>query len=374
MELAKKYDYEVHLMGGRNDYRNDNNIYLHDINFVEKCYRKIMKAFFLWNEFYFQKKLLDLTIRKVKPDVIHAWGADFWGVLATSIDHNIPTIITTLGSDIFRVPFQNKKNFEKVKHALEKADIVHTTPSKAALDHLKEHFNIEEKKIVSLSLGIRYKEVKQIFDNTDKSQVRGKYSISEDELIIFAPRGMRPIFEPVFKLVPVARKMKLAGIKFKIVVKLNGNKGMADRFASEVENNQLNDQFILVRDYLSYEEVIRLFAISEILVSMSETDQIAAPVLEAMVTETVPILSNIEIYTSNFTEPGNVFFVDNDDEEQLFEKIMYVRNNYSKIKESNLFDSNKIIVSREYDSDKTVCEINDIYVTCSQCRVIRKSS
>jgi glycosyltransferase involved in cell wall biosynthesis len=361
-DTCQKYGHEVHLIGGKGDYRYKEKIYLHDASLADKIIYKTLMKFSLCDDFALNRKILKNTIKKIRPDIIHALGVDYWGILAASFGLNIPVVLSTLGGDVLEVPFERKDMFERVKRALNKADIIQTTPSSSLVDQLRKDFHVEKEKIVPLSPGIEYKRIEAIISRTNKAEVKKRYGIDENEFVIFAPRGMRSVLEPVFALIPVAKKMESLDMEFKIIVKLHGsNQKMRRRFINQVEGNKLQKKFILIRDFIDYDEVIKLFVISDVFLSLAKRDQIAFAVLEGLATETIPVLSKIETYIERFKEPQNCFFVDNYDPEELLEKVEYLYNNHTQI-QNRIAQNNAQLVRELYDREKNIDKINDIYL------------
>lgn len=361
LDLATKYNHEVHLIGGHGSYNDHALVNLHQLDVISNKANNAITRFPALRSISLNKKLLKRVIKKVNPDIIHALGVDIWGVLATNVDSNIPIIISTTGSDVFRFPFQSKVIFNIVKKALDKATLVHTALSGKAVNHLQKHFNVPANKIIQLSWGINYRQIRSIHEKVHIEDVKKKYGIADYEFIIFAPRGMRKVFRPIFEIIPVAKEMKSRDLSFKIIVKLTGSeKRLRKQFKKEVERNNLTDSFIFIENEISYEEIITLFSISDLMVSLSESDQISTAILEGLVTETIAIVSNLSIYKDVFNDPDNLFYVDNYSYKGLANKIRYVYNHLNSIKERSVM-TNLQLIDGLFDREKNIKTFNDLY-------------
>jgi len=360
IKIAIDNGYEIHLLGGKKEYRSRKEIIVH-IGFYQKVKRKILKLSGQYDHKRFHEKLFQKIVNKHQPDIIHAINADFWGVIATSISHGIPTIITCQGADIYVVPFESKKQFHDIKRALHKADIVQTLSEGYAKNHLIEKFEVSHEKIISLYWGIEYKKLRQVLHNLNKTEIRELYDIHVDDFVIFAPRGMRNTFSPIFDIINVAKRFREENINFKMIVLLWGNKAMSERFIATVNDESLTSNFKLINDFISHDEMIKLYSVSNVSVSLHETDETSATVLESMALNVIPVLSNTGTYIDRFEDNKNALYVENYNKEMLIDKFLELYHNYDKVHLS-MQKENLNIIEQFYDRDKNMKYTNKIYM------------
>ena len=358
--IAEQYDYEIHLLGGKTSYRHNPNTTLYDNKNILLNSGRILAKLRLCDRGYFLRKQLPKIIESVRPDIIHAIGADFWGGLATSSSNLPPTIITCQGSDVFRYPFKNRKTFTQIQTALKKADLIHVL-SKATVAHITKAFEVSPNKIIPIHWGIDTQTIDSILNNMNVATERGQWGLSDDDIVIFAPRGLRPVFRPITAFIKAILPLMQKQTNIKIIVMMHGKDNcLKKEIKSLFYQHNLESRVIYIEEFLTHKEVITLFGISDISASLAESDETSSAILEAMYCKTVPVLSNTLTYRSRFQDGKNVFFVDNQDIEKMRLSLENILANTNAIK-STIAPLNKSLISQKYNRQHNLQEIQALY-------------
>lgn len=361
LDLANKNNISVHLISSRKSYWKYENLKLHKIpSIVFKGNNRLIKLF----NIDCLKIITKIIINKIKPDIIHAIGVDRWGYIAASANKkNIPLIITCQGSDIFQHPFNNTETFRRVKYSLNKASVVHTLSKDGTIDHLVKNFHLNSSVIFPINWGINIKYIDSIINKYDRPSLLNKFKIKNGEIIIFAPRGLRPVFKPIFSLIKTAKILSNAGLNFKIIFCLwEGYKKLKSAFINEINSQEVGDKFILIDKFLDHEEILPIYHMSDITISLSESDETAAAILEAMYLGSVPLVSNTGTYKHHFQENDNLFFAENYNVDKLTEKLKFIMQNLDHIK-NDIIKNNNVLIRTKYNREKNSEKIYALYNT-----------
>ena len=77
--------------------------------------------------------------------------------------------------------------------------------------------------------------------------------------------------------------------------------------------SSLGNQITLIEDVLPHEEMIKLFLLSDISVSIAENDETCSAILESMYCGSIPLISDTPTYKDRFEAGRNVLFIRNKD-------------------------------------------------------------
>ena len=265
--------------------------------------------------------LLEITwlIRKIHPDIIHAYNIATFGILAGlygRLSGFKPIVLTALGSDILI----DAKRFKKrlIKYALKKADCI-----TCDAEHMIEEL---------ISLGAEPKNIKLVYFGTDvqkfnpaqkSEKIREKMS-STDSPTVISLRNLEPLYDvgTLIKAIPIIRK-EVPEAKFVI----------AGKGSQEAELKQLakaldaSDSVRFV-GRIPNDKLPKYLASADIYVSTSLSDAgLAASTAEAMACGLPVVITDFGDNRKWVEDGVSGFIVPLKDPKSLAEKIIYLLKN-----------------------------------------------
>jgi len=363
LSVAESSGHVVHLIGGKQDYRAAPNITFHEPNGTIIRLTKYLD----YLPYIGRKYSLSLNhavkqvIKRVKPECIHAIGANSWGVLAASCNSGSwPLVITCQGSDIYRFPFKHKKNFSEIKSTFQKADLIHVLSKSSSL-YVADLFQIDPDKIWTSYWGIDIDEIDQIMANTEIDFFKQSHGIHKEDVVLFLPRGMRTVFRPIISFIHSIAPLLKQKPHIKVIIMMHGNdEKMKKEINSVVHSHGVGKNFIYIDEFQPHTKMIKYFLSSDIMVSIAENDETCSAILEAMYCGVVPIISRTPTYQDRFCHEKNVFFIDNQELNTSKSLLSNVINNISAIK-SHMIPSNKKIIKNKFSRNINLIKIQNLY-------------
>ncbi len=260
-----------------------------------------------WQKYRALKKLRKI-ITEVKPDLIHSHVINFAGILAYYSGFS-PTIVTAHGSDLMQI--EKQPSFEQflIRKTIQNADIV--TGNSMAL-HKK-----------ALQLGINSKKWREVYFGIDLDIFKPKDSFSlkkelkfTDEKIIFSPRSLKPIYNIDVLLKAVAG---LGNKNWKLVmIKRNQDEKYFQYLKQLITELNLEDRIIFLLN-VDAQKMANLYNLSDVVVSIAQSDGAASTFLEAMASEAKIVVSDVE-FVKEWSD-GNFWVVPIGDEQKTTEAI-----------------------------------------------------
>lgn len=295
------------------------------------------------------KKIID----KINPDIVHGHYVMENGFYA-ALSNFSPVVISAWGSDVYVSP---KRSFVEKKIAdftLNKADII-TTTSKTMKNYLLENFDIELGRIEQFYWGIDLK----IFKNRENQHLREILDIPLDSIVIFSPRTMGSNAN-IDKLIQAAKIIikKHRNVYF-VFLKGYGQITYLNKLKNLAKKLNIRGNIFFIERLISPREMAEFFNISDIFISIMDTDQFASTILEGMACGAIPVLSNLEVYEEHLSEK-HAFFVDQHDEIDIAQKISYCIENLEDIK-NEIINKNRKIVEEKEDWRKNARKMEQLY-------------
>ena len=275
-------------------------------------------------------------IKKFNIDIIHILFATphaFWGLKLKS-----PFIITTRGSDVLKViPSLNSQRglkriyfkilFTILKFIFKKASAV-TSTSDFQIENINRMFSVKSQLIKT---GINFDEIrkKQNKDLLDPSLKASKY--------IFSPRFFSPIYNINLQIDSI-KYLKKEIINTHVFVFIKGKNYDSD-YASKIQkklinlSNSLNVRYLIL-DFITQKEMWCYFQNASLTIMTPFSDGTPNSALEAMVSNSPLIISDLPHLDKNLFSNTCLKFKDNNPE-LLAELITTSISNYP----SNLLDS-----------------------------------
>lgn len=243
------------------------------------------------NKIKYLKVLPDLkkTIRKFKPDILHAHYASSYGLLGALANFH-PFILSVWGSDVFCFPLKSiihKKIFE---FNLKKADKILSTSHVMA----KETNKYTDKKIEVTPFGIDLKSfIPKKVDNI----------FSKNSIVIGTIKSLEKIYGiqyliDAFKI--IKKKYPDKPLKLLIV----GDGSQKKHLQGLVENYNLANDTIFTGK-IPYDQVVHYHNALSIYVALSESESFGVSIIEASACEKPVVVSNVgglpEVVENNIT-------------------------------------------------------------------------
>jgi len=359
--LAKQFGHNIHLLGGQESYQKDFAFQsLHSANSLFRFKKWLSRTPFIHSQYYL-RAVYPGTKKTIKPDIIHAIGANSWGILATSNQStSCPLVITCQGNDIYRYPFQRKKNFARIKQTLHQADLVHVL-SDSTTQYLIDVFDLPADKITASYWGIDVADINEILRDADIESIKQHWGIAERDTVIFAPRGMRPEFRPIESylsaILPLLRKNE----NIKLIIMMHGHdKSLDRRVRNLIKNTGLNQKAIFINEFQTHQDIIGLMLLSDITISLAENDETCSAILEAMYCGAIPVLSATPTYLNRFEDKKNVYFIDNSKMHQAVSMLQEIISELPALKQK-ISPINKHVILENFNRQANLKGLQSMY-------------
>ncbi len=271
-------------------------------------------------------------VKKIKPDILHCYGAGIYGFVGLLLNIS-PLIISIYGSEVLHFKSKNFFYRKLIKIILKKADIL-TYASVGMKNFLTEQFNISPKNLEKLYWGFDEK-IFYKYDAIFINELRKRMGISENDTVFFSNRRIAPLYNIKYILSAFYKVNEI--FKNTKLILISGGVENSDPYFSDIENQAEKgieeNKIILIKELVSLRTMARLYNISDFFISLPDSDELSAAILEGMACGTIPVLSNLEAY-AELEEKTNSFFVKNPkniDEVSRF--MMALIKNHQDIKE-----------------------------------------
>lgn len=314
--LSKNKNLEIHIFTFGD--KNCNEVYSNNI-IVHKTKIISYKGFFIFSWNYKIINSINKIIRRENIDILHS------NIVNSSLIprvQNFPNIITihhplkkeTPHLGVLQNFFKNL-NLILEKIILKKAYkiiLVSSLTKKLIL----EEYSFLKNKIVYIPEGVDCN-----FFKFKKNNIRDKYNIQNNEILLFFPGGARAKRKGANVTFKSLVKLKETGIKFKCFISGDSREiGWKKEFYSLINKNNLSNELILLGE-LDYNELPKYYSASDIVVFPSLFEGFGIPILESMACRK-PIIASKTGEAPNIIKNGdNGFLIKVGDSKDLFNKI-----------------------------------------------------
>ena len=289
-------------------------------------------------------------------EIVHAHSL-FYGYLASFINSDIPIIFTPMGSDIIIKSQKNIIYRAMAQKAYAAADLV--TGDSLLLQKKGFLVGAKRKNNIIIQNGVD----SQIFFRK-RNNLKEKYNIGKNEILIFSPRAITPLYN-IEIIIESLNLLKLNNYRFKCMFSFAFGDEYSKKLREKVSKFNLEKNIIWL-GYLDYAEMAKYYNASDIVISIPSSDSSPKSVYEAMFCKKPIIISNLEWSYEILHEKDVVIRVDPKQPEQVFKAIEKLINdvNYGmKIAENaqalahKHFDYNKNMILME-NYMKKLCSSN----------------
>ena len=240
---------------------------------------------------YFTSKVKK-EIESFKPDII--WNHAF--TLETNIMLNTgfrPQVSLPFGSEILGPKAGD--SFHLHQEIIHKSNIIlcqHPVFAQYIITNLKAP---EDKVLIASPFGLPNLD-KLLANNKNKSDLRKKYHVAEDKVVLIDTRGLRRIDGGSLTALKALDKIDIDNL-FLILTK--GFLGADDviKMAKEfISKHKLENKVLIIEDEVSYEDLIDLYKMSDVFLSLLPTDVLGLSISEAISQECQLVLTSLESY------------------------------------------------------------------------------
>lgn len=289
------------------------------------------------------KKIRKL-IHQIEPDILHALYATSYGYIGSRAKFH-PYIITAQGTDVLISPWQSKIIKYFVSYALKKADIV-----TVVADHMQNavrRLNIHSDKIRTTMLGV----------DTELFNSNGR-KVDNEHFIIVSSRNFEPVYN-IHVLIDAIDQVIKVFPDIRLI--LAGNGSLINDLKKQVTEKHL-DSIISFVGKLSQEKLANLLKSCHLYITLSGSDGNSIALNEAIACGNVLIVSDIPANLPWIMDGQNGFKVPCNNPRTLAEKIIEIKNNYSKFKD-NALENNCRLIHEKADWNENVKKIENLYLS-----------
>lgn len=269
------------------------------------------------------------VLHKIQPDIVHAFFATIDNVFVVLFTR-VPLVVSVLGSDILLKKHTLSNRIDKVlsKWLLRKVELI-TAVSNRLYKILKDDYCITRNIIVQ-RYGVDVDMIASL--ECDSQAIKQRYGVEENDIVIFSPRHMKPIYniEHVIEILKhVVHQKKNIKLLLRSCPYDENPDGYFHKINETIENYGLTD-FVIDVDYLEHEEYLKIFSISDVIISMAFSDGSPIAVLEAMAFKKPVVCSYIPANNEIIKHGYNGIIVENNDPAELSREIVHLLNDKEK--------------------------------------------
>jgi len=287
-------DHQVYLFSDKEEYLT-NQAY-HNITVIESegVFGRILNLFkFKSHKWYQLNKLVsvsvyakrvDAVIDKYDIDIVHAHSL-YYGYLASFIKSNTTIVFTPMGSDIILHAQNNRLYQHMAFNAFKKAHV--TTGDSLLLQ--KQGYKVGAKKDNNY---IIQNGVDTSIFFPKENNIAQQYGVDQDEILIFSPRGITPIYN-IDIIVDALNLLIKKGYRIKCMFSFAFGDEYSDRIRKKIKEYDI-ESYVIWLGCLSYIEMADHYNAADIIVSIPSSDSSPKSVYEAMFCKKPIVVSDLE--------------------------------------------------------------------------------
>lgn len=262
-----------------------------------------------------------------RPQVSFPFGSDVMGINAWK-DFNIhQEIIRASEYVISALPTASEFFIEKLKVPKEKL----TNPIPFGLPHLNELLSDEN-------------------SDAKNKKIREKFGVPDKKIILIETRGLRRHDGGAIALVKAFKKVEREGVFLIMTKGFSGDNRVVDSVKNLISKLGLNSKIKIIEDVLSYKDVIGLYRIADINLSLLPHDVLGKSIMEAISQDCLLILTDLKDYRIAFG--NNAEYVEHDNVEDIGGSIRRMINlNEAEMKRQLMNNKEWLIKNQCFDTN-----------------------
>lgn len=232
----------------------------------------------------FYAKNVNACIDEYGIDIVHAHSL-YYGYLASFVNADIPVVFTPMGSDVILHAQRSKIYRGMARRAFSKATII--TGDSLLLQ--KQGYKVGAR--VNSNYVLQNGVDTDIFFPKDNLLAQ-KYDVKKNEILIFSPRGITPIYN-IDIIVDAVYLLIKNGYKVKCMFSYAFGDEYSDKIKEKISNYGIDDTIVWL-GFLSYKEMADHYNAADIIISIPSSDSSPKSVYEAMFCKKPIIITDLE--------------------------------------------------------------------------------
>jgi len=227
---------------------------------------------------------VDKVIKQYDIDVVHAHSL-YYGYLASFLKTDVPLVFTPMGSDVI-IHAQKSRIYRRMSQkAFRRADTI--TGDSILLQ--KQGYKVGARKDQNYI-------VQNGVDSTiffpKTNDIRNQFGISVDEVLLFSPRAITPIYN-IDIIVESLAQLKSKRYKFKCMFSFAFGNEYVAKLNVQISRLGVDDKIIWL-GHLTYDDMAKHYNAADIIISVPSSDSSPKSVYEAMFCRKPIIVSDLE--------------------------------------------------------------------------------
>lgn len=291
-------------------------------------------------------------ISGLKPDLVHAMRMPYEGLFAAAEVNSAPLLISVWGNDLTLFAERYPCLGKLTDAAMRRADGLHCDCERDRKLALTRGFS--EDKPIAVLPGNGGIDTGFYFSLQRELSVLRRFRIPSGKRLLINPRGIRAYVrsDTFFKAIPLV--LQQVADAFFIAPGTEGNK-IAERW---VKSMGLSESVLLL-PVLERENLARLFAASEVMVSPSSHDGTPNSLIEAMACGCLPVVGRVESINEWITHGQNGLFCDETNPESLAAAmIRALKDDALKSRAAHI---NRGLIQARAERSKVMAQAEDLY-------------
>lgn len=261
-------------------------------------------------------------LRELAPDVLHVhsifavekWRQFPW-IIAMGSFH--PLIVTAWGSDLLRVPHLSRSARFLVGFVLRSADLI--TADAESLLEAAHRMGVSKDRLHRIQFGV---DVQLFHPEVETAALRERLGLGVGP-VVFSPRAFKPLYNQL-KIVEAIPGVLNVYPTCRFIFKCRLDHHSAE-YEAQVRQRILElgvRDAVRILSTIPYEELPALYALSDIAVSVPESDGTPRSILEAMACGVFPIVSDLPALREWIEEGENGLFIQPIESQRIGEAIL----------------------------------------------------
>ncbi|MEM7128342.1 MAG: glycosyltransferase family 4 protein [Chloroflexota bacterium] len=304
-------------------------------------------------------------LMQLQPDAIDVHGLSSYGAYGLLPLNSIPFVATMYGPDV-NVHGRNSRLLAMIiRRCLHKADLVYgSTPT--AHEYIKDVLKIDiRKKFISRSWGI---DIKGIDDakSERRTQIRSEYGISNNTKVILHNRHFAH-YSRVQNIVECIPRVLSChpDTEFWFVYPPLNQEGQRTLQEAQDRVVQLGTQkAVRFLGAQPYDRMISIMHASDVYLCIVESDLLASSILEALATDLIPVLNDLQAYHEVIEHGSNGLLLESVEVDKVARTLIEVLKNFDRWQPS-FAEKNKKLIKKNYDSYSNTAWLAEQFATLS---------